>query len=151
MRERLSQALLRSGTISGYRRRGAAALRARIHYLDVTAEQSSAQAMFDSFGNAAVKAGVVVIPAMGFYGGFANRNTVPRLVIEDRKFVPLPHPAPQTFWDFPEPFGHQGVSEVPLSEFLHRPPPPSGTSSHLSQQCATSRSSRFHHPATSHH
>lgn len=130
----------------------AAALRARIHYLDVTAEQSSAQATFDRFGDAATEAGVVVIPAMGFYGGFADllataamgnwdcadeirlgialdswrptqgtritgqRNTARRLVIEDGKFVPLAQPAPQTFWDFPEPFGRQDVSEVPFSE-----------------------------------
>ncbi len=50
----------------------AAALRARIHYLDVTAEQASAQATFDRFGDAATEAGIVVIPAMGFYGGFAD-------------------------------------------------------------------------------
>jgi NAD(P)-dependent dehydrogenase (short-subunit alcohol dehydrogenase family) len=50
----------------------AAALRARIHYLDVTAEQASAQATFDRFGDRAKDAGVVVIPAMGFYGGFAD-------------------------------------------------------------------------------
>ena len=50
----------------------AAALRARIHYLDVTAEQTSAQATFDRFGDAAAETGVVVIPAMGFYGGFAD-------------------------------------------------------------------------------
>ena len=50
----------------------AAALRARIHYLDVTAEQPSAQAIFDKFGNAAIDPGVIFIPAMGFYGGFAD-------------------------------------------------------------------------------
>jgi short subunit dehydrogenase-like uncharacterized protein len=130
----------------------AAALRARIHYLDVTAEQPSAQDLFERFGAAAKEAGVVVIPAMGFYGGFADllataalgnwdgadeirlgialdswrptqgtritgqRNTARRLVIEDGKFVPLAQPAPQTFWDFPQPFGHQDVIEVPFSE-----------------------------------
>jgi short subunit dehydrogenase-like uncharacterized protein len=130
----------------------AAALRARIHYLDVTAEQSSAQATFDRFGDAAMEAGVVVLPAMGFYGGFADllataamgnwdsadeirlgialdsrrptlgtritgqRNTAPRLVIEDGKFIPLAQPAPQMIWDFPEPFGRQNVTEVPFSE-----------------------------------
>jgi len=130
----------------------AAALRAGIHYLDVTAEQSSAQATFDRFGDAAREAGVVVVPAMGFYGGFADllataamgdwnsadevrlgialdswrptqgtrltgqRNTAPRLVIEDGKFIPLAQPAPQTIWDFPEPFGRQNVTEVPFSE-----------------------------------
>jgi len=130
----------------------AAALRAGIHYLDVTAEQLSAQTTFDRFGNVATAAGVVVLPAMGFYGGFADllataamgdwetadeirvgialdswrptqgtrvtgqRNTVPRLVVEGGKFVPLAQPAPQTFWEFPEPFGRQDVTEVPLSE-----------------------------------
>jgi short subunit dehydrogenase-like uncharacterized protein len=136
----------------------AAALRARIHYLDVTAEQPSAQATFDRFGAAATETGVVVLPAMGFYGGFADllataamgnwdspdeiieideirlgialdswrptrgtritgqRNTARRLVIEDGKLVPVAQPAPQSFWDFPEPFGRQDVSEVPFSE-----------------------------------
>ncbi|MDE1985421.1 MAG: saccharopine dehydrogenase NADP-binding domain-containing protein [Alphaproteobacteria bacterium] len=50
----------------------AAALRARAHYLDVTAEQASAQATLDSCDAAARDAGVVVLPAMGFYGGFAD-------------------------------------------------------------------------------
>ncbi|MCA1407355.1 NAD(P)H-binding protein [Ensifer sp. IC3342] len=49
-----------------------AALRAGIHYLDVTAEQPSAQAIYDKFDKAARDAGVLVIPAMGFYGGFAD-------------------------------------------------------------------------------
>lgn len=49
-----------------------AALRARIHYLDVTAEQASAQATFDRFDAAARAAGVVVVPAMGFFGGLAD-------------------------------------------------------------------------------
>ena len=129
-----------------------AALRARICYLDVSAEQASAQAVFDRFGDAATEAGVLFIPAMGFYGGFADllatavmgdwdsvdeirvgialdswrptqgtritgqRNTARRLVMEDGKLVPLAQPAPQTFWDFPEPFGRQDVSEVPFSE-----------------------------------
>ena len=136
----------------------AAALRAGIHYLDVTAEQGSTQTIFDRFGGAATETGVVFLPAMGFYGGFADllataamgnwdspgkiaemdeirvcialdswrptqgtritgqRNTGRRLVIENSKFVPLAQPAPQTFWDFPKPFGRQDVSEVPFSE-----------------------------------
>ena len=49
-----------------------AALRARIHYLDVTAEQPSAQATLENFNAAAREANVAVIPAMGFYGGFAD-------------------------------------------------------------------------------
>lgn len=50
----------------------AAALRGGSHYLDVTAEQPSALATFDRFGDAARAAGVVVVPAMGFYGGLAD-------------------------------------------------------------------------------
>ena len=130
----------------------AAALRASMHYLDVTAEQLSAQTTFDRFGDVATAAGVVVLPAMGFYGGFADllataamgdwavadeirvgialdswrptqgtrvtgqRNTVPRLIVAGGKLVPLEQPAPQTFWEFPEPFGRQDVTEVPFTE-----------------------------------
>jgi short subunit dehydrogenase-like uncharacterized protein len=50
----------------------AAALRADIHYLDVTAEQPSARATLEKYGGPAREAGVVVIPAMGFYGGLAD-------------------------------------------------------------------------------
>ncbi len=50
----------------------AAALRRGIHYLDVTAEQASAQATFARFDEAARETGTVVIPAMGFYGGLAD-------------------------------------------------------------------------------
>lgn len=49
-----------------------AALRAGIHYLDVSAEQPSVRAMLDKYDGAAREAGVAVIPAMGFYGGFAD-------------------------------------------------------------------------------
>jgi short subunit dehydrogenase-like uncharacterized protein len=49
-----------------------AALRAGIHYLDVTAEQPSVQATFERHEVAARKAGVAIIPAMGFYGGLAD-------------------------------------------------------------------------------
>jgi short subunit dehydrogenase-like uncharacterized protein len=50
----------------------AAALRTGIHYLDVSAEQPSALATLDKYDIAAREAGIVVIPAMGFYGGFAD-------------------------------------------------------------------------------
>ena len=50
----------------------AAALRARVHYLDVTAEQSSAVATFERFPTPARDAKIVVVPAMGFYGGFGD-------------------------------------------------------------------------------
>lgn len=49
-----------------------AALRTRIHYLDVTAEQPSALATLEQFGAASREAGVIVVPAMGFYGGFGD-------------------------------------------------------------------------------
>jgi short subunit dehydrogenase-like uncharacterized protein len=50
----------------------AAALRAGIHYLDVTAEQASARATLDKYDMAAREAGIAIVPAMGFYGGFAD-------------------------------------------------------------------------------
>jgi hypothetical protein len=48
-----------------------AALRARIHYLDVTAEQPIALAAFEHHA-AAAEEGVAIIPAMAFYGGLAD-------------------------------------------------------------------------------
>lgn len=50
----------------------AAALRAGIHYLDVTAEQPSVRTTFEQFSAAASERGVTVAPAMGFYGGLAD-------------------------------------------------------------------------------
>lgn len=50
----------------------AGAIRARIPYLDFTAEQASAFALFQRFDGAAREAGVVLVPAMGFYGGLAD-------------------------------------------------------------------------------
>ena len=49
-----------------------AALRAGCHYIDVTAEQASAQASFAAFDAPARAANRVVIPAAGFYGGLAD-------------------------------------------------------------------------------
>ncbi|HEX5739184.1 MAG TPA: saccharopine dehydrogenase NADP-binding domain-containing protein [Hydrogenophaga sp.] len=49
-----------------------AALRAGCHYIDVTAEQPSAQASFDELDAPARAAGRVVIPAAAFYGGLAD-------------------------------------------------------------------------------
>jgi len=48
------------------------ALRASIHYLDVAAEQAAVLAVFERFASAARDAGVVVAPAMGFYGGLGD-------------------------------------------------------------------------------
>ncbi len=49
-----------------------AALRTRIHYLDVSAEQQAVLSVFERFADAAKMAGVTVIPAMAFYGGLAD-------------------------------------------------------------------------------
>jgi hypothetical protein len=49
-----------------------AALRAGAHYLDVTAEQVTAFETFDNFDKPARDAGLIVMPAMAFYGGLAD-------------------------------------------------------------------------------
>ena len=49
-----------------------AAIRAGIPYLDVTAEQASALALFDRFDADARRGGIILIPAMSFYGGLAD-------------------------------------------------------------------------------
>jgi hypothetical protein len=49
-----------------------ASMRAGAHYIDVSAEQPSAQAVFDRFDQPARAAGVVALPAMGFYGGLSD-------------------------------------------------------------------------------
>lgn len=50
----------------------ASALRLRMHYLDFAAEQASTLALFDTYGMAARAAGIVAMPAMGFYGGLGD-------------------------------------------------------------------------------
>jgi hypothetical protein len=50
----------------------AAALRARIPYLDVTAEQPAALSAFERFSASARAARVIIMPAVGFYGGLAD-------------------------------------------------------------------------------
>jgi short subunit dehydrogenase-like uncharacterized protein len=49
-----------------------AALRARIHYLDVTAEQAVALAAFEKFSAAARTAGVLIVPSVAFYGALGD-------------------------------------------------------------------------------
>jgi hypothetical protein len=49
-----------------------AALRAGIHYFDVAAEQVAVLAVFERFSRAAKEAGVVIAPAMAFYGGLGD-------------------------------------------------------------------------------
>jgi hypothetical protein len=49
-----------------------AALRAGIHYLDLAAEQAAVLSVFERFADAACHAGIVVVPAMAFYGGLGD-------------------------------------------------------------------------------
>jgi Saccharopine dehydrogenase NADP binding domain len=49
-----------------------AAIRGRIHYLDVTAEQRAVLDAFERFADTARDAGVVIAPAMAFYGGLGD-------------------------------------------------------------------------------
>jgi Saccharopine dehydrogenase NADP binding domain len=49
-----------------------AALRSGIHYLDIAAEQAAVLAVFERFSSAAREAGVVIAPAMAFYGGLGD-------------------------------------------------------------------------------
>jgi hypothetical protein len=49
-----------------------AALRARIHYFDITAEQGSALSTFQSFDAPAREQGIFVVPAAGFFGGLGD-------------------------------------------------------------------------------
>jgi short subunit dehydrogenase-like uncharacterized protein len=49
-----------------------AALRARIHYLDVTSEQSVVLAAFEKYSNAARAVGILLMPAMAFYGAMGD-------------------------------------------------------------------------------
>ncbi|MGF6757417.1 saccharopine dehydrogenase family protein [Paraburkholderia sp. GAS42] len=49
-----------------------AAIRAKAHYIDVCAEQGAAQKTLDIFDAPAREAGVVVVPSVAFYGGFAD-------------------------------------------------------------------------------
>jgi short subunit dehydrogenase-like uncharacterized protein len=49
-----------------------AALRAGVHYLDIAAEQRSVRSTLATYGSEAEDRGVVVLPAMAFYGGLAD-------------------------------------------------------------------------------
>src|SRR5215475_11951045 len=49
-----------------------AAIRARIHYLDLTAEQPAVRTTFERFADDAQDAGIVIAPAVAFYGGLGD-------------------------------------------------------------------------------
>jgi hypothetical protein len=50
----------------------AAALRTRVHYFDLAAEQGSALSTFERFGALAAERGILLVPAAGFYGGLGD-------------------------------------------------------------------------------
>jgi short subunit dehydrogenase-like uncharacterized protein len=49
-----------------------AALRAQIPYLDVAAEVEANADTFEQYANRAREAGIVIVPAMAFYGGLGD-------------------------------------------------------------------------------
>ncbi|MDH5825032.1 saccharopine dehydrogenase NADP-binding domain-containing protein [Luteimonas sp. RD2P54] len=49
-----------------------AALRARVHYLDTSAEQRAAFAVYEAFAARARAAGIVALPSVAFYGALAD-------------------------------------------------------------------------------
>jgi hypothetical protein len=49
-----------------------AAIRSGVHYLDVAAEQAAVLGVFDRFRDDRCITGVVIVPAMGFYGGLGD-------------------------------------------------------------------------------
>lgn len=49
-----------------------AAMRARIPYFDLAAEQAAVLDLFDRFNSRAAETGTLVVPAMGFYGGLSD-------------------------------------------------------------------------------
>ncbi|HVA28245.1 MAG TPA: saccharopine dehydrogenase NADP-binding domain-containing protein [Candidatus Baltobacteraceae bacterium] len=49
-----------------------AALRSRVQYFDVTAEQGSAASTFELFDAPARERGIAIVPAAGFYGGLGD-------------------------------------------------------------------------------
>jgi hypothetical protein len=57
----------------------AAALRAGIHYVDVTAEEPSARWTLKNFDTAARQRGVAVVPSVGFYGALGDLLTTAAL------------------------------------------------------------------------
>ena len=51
-----------------------AALRAQIPYLDVTGEVEVAAAEFEQYADRARDAGIVIVPAMAFFGGLLDKT-----------------------------------------------------------------------------
>jgi len=133
-----------------------AALRASIHYLDVAAEQAAVLAVFERFASAARDAGVVVLPAMAFYGGLGDllataamgewhaadeiciaialdswqptrgtrltgeRNPGRHFIFSNNR-LERADPPPARKWNFPPPFGEQGMVGLSLAETITIP------------------------------
>ena len=49
-----------------------AALRAKIHYVDIAAEQKSTAKLFEEYDRPAREAGIAIVPAMAFFGGLSD-------------------------------------------------------------------------------
>jgi saccharopine dehydrogenase-like protein len=47
-----------------------------------------------------------------------ERNTVPRLIVDDGRLVAMPLPAARSTWRFDAPHGEQGMIELPFSETI---------------------------------
>jgi short subunit dehydrogenase-like uncharacterized protein len=62
-----------------------AAVAVGAHYLDVTAEQQAVRALYDELDGPARDAGVVLVPAMAFYGGFADLLVSSLVPDDDRR------------------------------------------------------------------
>ena len=100
------------------------ALRVGAHYLDVAAEQRSVRQSLATYAAEAVDRGVVVLPAMAFYGGLADllaARVCAGLRVVDEILIGVAldywHPTARR-WRFPEPFGDSPVASVPLSEIV---------------------------------
>jgi short subunit dehydrogenase-like uncharacterized protein len=107
-----------------------AALRARIHYLDVCAEQPAALDVFARFADAANVAGVTVMPAMAFYGGLADLLATAALgdwpdadAIDIAVALDSWHPTAGTRVTGARNHGRRRVVSKGTLEFLAEPPP----------------------------
>lgn len=113
-----------------------AALRARLPYLDVAAEQAVTAALFDTYDARAKEAGVVLAPSVAFYGAVGDllataalgdwteadevvlayalgsrltgkSNAGQQLAYTAGKLTPFDYTPREFPWEFPEPFGTQ--------------------------------------------
>ncbi len=74
-----------------------AAIRSGIHYLDVTAEQTTVRNLFERQHTKAQAAGVTIVPAMAFYGGLADM-LVSALTLDEPKIESIEIAVGLDFW-----------------------------------------------------